>query len=49
MTDEAVPQGHPSWREGLDRSAPVWVLAAAALALLILLLIFRPQGIFGEA
>jgi len=37
MADEAVARGHPSWREGLDRSAPVWVLAAAALALLILL------------
>src|SRR5881409_679529 len=42
MTDEAVARGrHPSglasWREGLDRSAPVWMLAAAALALLILL------------
>src|SRR6266536_1850806 len=37
MADEAVAGGHPSWREGLDRSAPVWVLAAAALLLLILL------------
>src|SRR5438132_10982666 len=42
MPGEAVGRvRHPSrlasWREGLDRSAPVWVLAAAALALLILL------------
>jgi len=27
----------PAWRERIDRSAPVWVLAAAALVLLILL------------
>src|SRR6266487_6404332 len=37
MAEEAVAGGHPSWREGLDRSAPVWVLAAAALLLLMLL------------
>src|SRR5436305_871687 len=44
MTDEAVARGHPSrlasWREGLDRSAPVWMLAAAALALLILVALY---------
>ena len=30
-------RSHPSWRDRLDRSAPVWVLTAAALAVLILL------------
>ncbi len=30
-------RSHPSWLDGLDRSAPVWVMTAAALALLILL------------
>src|SRR3990172_526485 len=37
MAGEAVARPHPSRLDGLDRSAPVWVLAAAALALLILL------------
>src|SRR5574342_964324 len=37
MTGEAVVRSHPSRLDALDRSAPVWVLAAAALALLILL------------
>ena len=49
MADEAVARRHSSWLasrlasrlaswlEGVDRSLPVWVLAAAALALLILL------------
>jgi iron(III) transport system permease protein len=30
-------RSHPSWLDRLDRSAPVWVLTAAALAVLILL------------
>jgi iron(III) transport system permease protein len=37
MADGAVARRHPSRLEGLDRSAPVWLLAAAALVLLILL------------
>jgi len=37
MAGEAVARSHPSRLDGLDRSAPVWVLAAVALALLILL------------
>src|SRR3990172_6284776 len=37
MAGEAVGRPHPSRLAGPDRAAPVWVLAAAALALLILL------------
>src|SRR5215471_14295326 len=37
MAVEAGARHHPSWLDGLDRSAPVWLLAAAALVLLILL------------
>jgi iron(III) transport system permease protein len=37
MAELAVARPHPSRLDGLDRSAPVWVLTAAALALLILL------------
>ena len=33
----AVMAARPRRWEGLDRAAPIWVLAAAALALLILL------------
>src|SRR3989304_5235072 len=37
MAGEAVARSHPSRLDGLDRSAPVGVMAAAALGLLILL------------
>ncbi len=37
MVHEAAVRSRPSRLEGLDRSAPVWVITAAALGLLILL------------
>ena len=37
MVHEAAARSRPSRFEGLDRSAPVWVITAAALGLLILL------------
>ncbi len=37
MVHEAAARSRPSRLEGLDRSAPVWVITAAALGLLILL------------
>jgi iron(III) transport system permease protein len=37
MAELTVARPHPSRLDGLDRSAPVWLLTAAALALLILL------------
>jgi iron(III) transport system permease protein len=37
MAHEAAARSRPSRLEGLDRSAPVWVITAAALGLLILL------------